>query len=234
MVGAGCGTQCLPLYRYDNLGNRLDNITDWALAQFRTHYAAPQPPGGSEPPGGLLGKRDIFHYVYAVLHHPAYRQKYELNLKREFPRIPFYDDFWQWAAWGEQLMSLHLHYETIEPAPLLRTDLDPEQTRTAYKSRLKADKENGLIELDTLTSLSGIPASAWEYKLGNRSALEWVLDRYKERTPKDPTIAKQFNSYRFRDYKEDVIDLLGRVCTVSLQTMSLIAQIPSDILQQDG
>ena len=47
-----------------------------------------------------ITKPDIFHYVYAVLHHPAYREKYERNLKREFPRIPFYDDFRQWAEWG--------------------------------------------------------------------------------------------------------------------------------------
>ncbi len=181
-----------------------------------------------------ITKRDIFHYVYAVLHHPAYRQKYELNLKREFPRIPFYDDFWQWAAWGEQLMALHLHYETSAPFPLQRTDINPEETRIAYKARLKADKENGLIELDTLTTLSGIPASAWDYKLGNRSALEWVLDRYKERKPKDPTIAKQFNSYRFRDYKEDVIDLLGKVCTVSVETMKIINAMPEDIPPQEG
>ena len=40
-----------------------------------------------------------------------------------------------------------------------------------------------------------------------RSALEWVLDQYKEKKPKDPTIAKLFNTYRFCDYKEQVIDL---------------------------
>lgn len=104
-------TQCLPLYRYDNQGNRVDNITDWALKQFRNRVFVKNPVSPSQP----LTKRDIFHYVYAVLHHPAYREKYRLNLKREFPRIPFYDDFWQWAAWGEQLMSLHLNYETIPP-----------------------------------------------------------------------------------------------------------------------
>ena len=57
---------------------------------------------------------DIFHYVYAVLHNPAYREKYQQNLKREFPRIPFYDDFTQWAEWGRALMDLHLNYEAVE------------------------------------------------------------------------------------------------------------------------
>lgn len=229
VVGAGCSAQCLPLYRYDDHGNRLDNITDWALAQFRHHYAAhpvsqsPNLPVSQSPISKHdIEKHDIFHYVYAVLHHPAYREKYRLNLKRDFPRIPFYPNFWQWAAWGKALMELHLHYETIEPHPLLRHEADPETTRTAYKAKLKADKANGTIELDTLTTLSGIPALAWEYQLGNRSALEWVLDRYKERTPKDPTIREQFNSYRFADYKEEVIALLGRITAVSLQTMHII------------
>ncbi|MBK9054409.1 MAG: DNA methyltransferase, partial [Chloroflexi bacterium] len=169
----------------------------------------------------LITKESIFHYVYAVLHHPAYRQKYELNLKREFPRIPFYDDFWQWATWGQELMELHLNYETVEPYPLQRHETDAATSRTAYKAKLKADKTQGIIELDTLTSLSGVPPSAWEYKLGNRSALEWILDRYKESTPKDPTIREKFNTYRFRDYKEQVIDLLMRVTTVSLRTVEI-------------
>ena len=64
------------------------------------------------------GKENIFYYVYAVLHNPAYRQKYELNLKRDFPRIPFYDNFEQWVASGKKLMELHLNYETVTPYPL--------------------------------------------------------------------------------------------------------------------
>ena len=53
-----------------------------------------------------------------------------------------------------------------------------------------------------------MPPEAWTYKLGNRSALEWILDQYKEKTPKDPTIRAKFNTYRFADHKEKVIDLL--------------------------
>ncbi|MEH2377070.1 hypothetical protein [Nostoc sp.] len=49
--------------------------------------------------------------------------------------------------------------------------------------------------------------------------------KYKEKKPKDPTIAEKFNTYRFADYKEQVIDLLQRVCTVSIETMQIIQQI---------
>jgi predicted helicase len=90
---------------------------------------------------------------------------------------------------------------------------------------LKADKNKGVIILDDVTTLTGVPDIAWEYMLGNRSALEWILDQYKEKKPKDPTIAEKFNSYRFADYKEQVIELLMRVCTVSVETMNIIKEM---------
>ncbi len=95
------------------------------------------------------------------------------------------------------------------------------------KAKLKADKDKGTIILDESTTLEGIPKIAWEYCLGNRSALEWILDQYKEKKPKDPTIAAKFNTYRFADYKEQVIDLLQRVCTVSVETMKIIREMES-------
>jgi predicted helicase len=201
-------TQCLPLYRYDKEGNRIDNITDWGLQQFQSHYNDKN-----------LTKLDIFHYTYAVLHHPEYRSKYELNLKREFPRLPFYDNFYQWVEWGSKLMELHINYETVEPYPLTRIDTN---NNLKPKTKLKADREKNSINLDDITFLQDIPKIAWEYKLGNRSALEWILDQYKEKKPKDQTIAERFNTYRFADYKETVIDLLQRVCTVSVETMKII------------
>ena len=73
--------------------------------------------------------------------------------------------------------------------------------------------------------MAGVPPDAWEYRLGNRSALEWVLDQYKERKPRDPTIAERFNTYRFADHKERVIDLLGRVCAVSAFTSAIVNEL---------
>jgi predicted helicase len=285
--------QQAPRYRYTPTGERIDNITDWALKEFHKAYGkdgrgtlakagadadaaispleggpkdgrdawlAPAPgraEGGPDlsdrPPSGLppispsrgeigqspgaapmqigqsrkartLTKDDIFHYVYGVLHDPVYRETYALNLKREFPRIPFYPDFWRWAGWGETLMALHIGYETVEPWPLTRTDTPDEKARNAGvapKAMLKADKDNGIIRLDSETTLSGVPKQAWEYRLGNRSGLEWILDQYKEKTPKDPTIREKFNTYRFADYKEKVLDLLARVTRVSVETVAI-------------
>ena len=90
------------------------------------------------------------------------------------------------------------------------------------KALLRADPASGSITLDTETTLRGIPAEAWLYKLGNRSALDWVLDQYKEKKPKDPTIREQFDTYRFADYKDKVIDLLMRVTTVSVETARIV------------
>jgi predicted helicase len=93
------------------------------------------------------------------------------------------------------------------------------------KALLRADVDAGTIALDSETTLSGIPAEAWTYKLGNRSAIDWVLDQYKEKKPKDPTIRAKFDTYRFADYKEKVIDLLMRVTTVSVETVKIVQAI---------
>ena len=205
-------TQCLPLYRYNDDGERVGNITEWGLRRFRVHYG-----------DDSISAEDIFAYTYAVLHDPAYRDNYAIDLLREFPRLPFYDDFGTWVDIGQELLDLHIGFESVESYRLKRED----SKAAPGKPSLKADKETCVIVLDKRTRLSGVPKTAWEYRLGNRSAIEWVLDQYKERKPKDPTIAAKFNTYRFADYKERVIDLLGRVCTVSVRTMELIDSMPS-------
>ncbi|MGN6603346.1 MAG: type ISP restriction/modification enzyme [Ginsengibacter sp.] len=210
------GTQMFALYRYDSNGNRIENITYWALELFQSNY------GRADSNSQAIAKEDIFHYVYAVLHNPAYRKKYEMNLKREFPRIPLYENFWQWAKWGEQLINLHINYESVQAYPLVQKEI---ANKEHPKAKLKALKEDGIIVLDENSELHSIPSIAWEYKLGNRSALEWILDQYKEKKPKDPTIAEKFNTYQFADYKDHVIDLLKRVCTVSVETMKVVGEM---------
>jgi predicted helicase len=258
-------TQCLPLFVYHE-NQKHENITDWGLTQFQTHYAnKSEPPavaGGSIKTGkknpsatadgsdkatdARITKQDIFYYTYGVLHSPQYRKKYEQNLKREFPRLPFYEDFIQWRDWGRELMDLHINYESAEPFALERKDLDltakkkikqedlfgnkaetEDETFTVKpKTKLRANKENGTIEIDSHTTLTGVPAIAWEYKLGNRSALEWILDQYKEKKFSDATIAERFNTYKFEDYKDQTIDLLKRVANVSVKTIEIVNQMP--------
>jgi predicted helicase len=216
--------QQVPRYRF-NGSERIDNITNWALEQFQAHYRAGN--GVRRP----ITKDAVFHYLYGVLYDPLYREKYALNLRRQFPRIPFYADFWRWADWGERLMTLHIGYETIEPWPLARTDVRDEKARNAGlppKPLLRADQLAGNIMLDSETQLSGIPKTAWDYRLGNRSALEWILDQHMERKPKDPTIRERFNTYHFADHKEKVIELLTRVTRVSVETMKIVTAMKAE------
>lgn len=221
LVGAASGSVVLP----STFDKGAPNITDWALKQFSSRYKA----GKSSKQA--ITKDAIFRYVYGVLHDPIYREKYGQNLKRDFPRIPFYADFWQWSAWGEKLLALHAGYEAVKPWNLKRVDaLDKKSKGTDLppKPSLKANKDTGVIVLDTETQLAGVPSEAWGYKLGNRSAIEWVLDQAKEKTPKDPTIRARFNTYRFSDYKEKVIDLLMRVTRVSVETMKIVEAMRSE------
>ena len=201
------GTQCFPLYRYTDEGERISNITSWGLRQFQERYG-----------DDSITAEHIFAYTYAVLHDPVYRDKYAVDLTREFPRLPLYQDFGLWAGMGQELLDLHVGFESAEPYQLKRVD----KSGDAKKVILNTDKAKGSITLDDKTTLTGVPPDAWRYRLGNRSALEWVLDQYKEKKPRDPTIAEKFNTYRFADYKERVIDLLRRVCTVSVRTMEIV------------
>ena len=204
------GTQCLPLYRYTPEGERVSNITEWGLRQFHEHYEEDD-----------ITAEDIFSYTYAVLHDPKYRKEYEVDLKQQFPRLPLHPNFHEWARLGRELLDLHIGFESTSLSGLDRVDVDA----PAGKPVLRADKDGGTIVLDRKTTLTGIPDSAWQYRLGSRSALEWVLDQYKERKPRDPTIRERFNTYRFADHKERVIDLLQRVCTVSVETVRIVDQL---------
>ena len=205
-------TKILSRYRYTKSGERIDNITEWALNKFVKQY-------------GKRGvtKDAIFTYVYAVLHDPVYREKYALNLKREFPRIPFYPDFARWAAWGETLMAMHIGYEDVEPWPVTRIDTpNPKRAEGTHpKLALKSFPDTGTVRVDEDTQIADVPPEAWTYRLGNRSAIDWVLDQHKEKTPRDPTIREKFNTYRFADYKESMIALLARVIRVSVDTVAI-------------
>lgn len=217
-------TQCLPLYRYTDDGEKVSNITEWGIQHINNHYRKQHTRYYQEMHAdNPITPEDIFAYTYAVLHHPKYRHEYKNDLLREFPRLPLYPNFKAWANIGAKLLDLHINFESANPYPLERHDKDGVIPQRAI---LRADKEKGIITIDERTSLSGIPDSAWNYRLGSRSALEWILDQYKERTPRDPTIRQRFNKYRFANHKEKVITLLQRVSTVSIKTTQIINNMP--------
>ena len=122
-------------------------------------------------------------------------------------------------------MRLHLSYQNVEAWPIRRIDEPDVKARAAGvapKVILKPNREAGTIRIDSETTLSDTPPQAFDYRLGNRSGLEWILEMYKERVPKDPTIREKFNTYRFADYKEKVIDLIARVTRVSVKSVAIV------------
>ena len=207
------GFQCFPFYSYNEDGtNRKENITDWSLNEFRLHYKDKS-----------ITKWDIFYYVYALLHHPTYRTRYAANLKRELPRVPFAPDFHAFAQAGKRLAELHVDYENQINYPLeMIENSNVPLDWQVEKMRLSKDKTQ-IIYNDFLT-LSGIPAEVFEYRLGNRSALEWVIDQYQVSTDKRSGITNDPNR---ADDPQYIVRLIGQVITVSLETMKIIRALPN-------
>ncbi|HYX72033.1 MAG TPA: type ISP restriction/modification enzyme, partial [Nitrososphaera sp.] len=211
----GSGTQCFPFYTYNEDGtNRRENITDWALGQFREQYKDKS-----------ISKLDIFHYVYALLHHPTYRTTYAANLKRELPRIPFVKslaDFRALVSAGARLADLHVNYEAQPEYPLERVE---EETATLdwRVERMRLSKDKSSIVYNDFLTLKGIPAEAFEYRLGNRSALEWVIDQYQVSTDRRSGITNDPNR---DDDPEYIVKLIGKVTTVSVETVKVVRALP--------
>jgi predicted helicase len=99
------------------------------------------------------------------------------------------------------------------------------RTTSTKRSNTNFNAGNGIITIDSETKLAEIPPTTWQYRLGTRSALEWVLDQYKEKEPKDLTVRRKFNTYRFSDHKEKVIDLLTRITRVSIETEEILKEM---------
>ena len=128
------------------------------------------------------------------------------------------------------MADLHIGYEAVEPWPLRQIDTRDGKERKggpAPQALLRAEVDGGIIRLDAETQLTDVPKEAWAYRLGNRSALEWILDQYREKKPKDPTVRAKFNTYRFADHKKKVIDLLKRVARVSAETIKIVEEMRS-------
>ena len=213
-------SQCLPLYRYTEDGERVSNITRWGIDHINGHYRQEwgddfQALAGED---GITAE-EIFAYTYAVLHNPAYRTNTPWTCCGSSPACPCTRTSTTGPRWDRSCWTC-----TSGSSPPSRTRWSATTGRTLIRSGPSCGptSPSGTITLDERTTLAGVPEKAWEYRLGSRSALEWVLDQYKERKPRDPTIREKFNNYRFSDHKERVIDLLRRVCTVSAATMEIV------------
>ena len=211
--GFGAPGQCFPFYSYDEDGrNRRENITDWTLAQFRAHYG-----------DKTIGKWDIFHYVYGLLHHPTYRERYQANLKRDLPHLPYTPDFWEFAKAGQRLGEIHVGYEDVEEYPLRFVET-PDTPLDWRVEKMKLSRDRTQIKYNDFLTLDRIPAKAFEYRLGNRSALEWVIDQYRVKTDKRSGIVNDPNR---EDDPQYIVRLIGKVVAVSLETVEIVEGLPA-------
>ena len=215
-------SQCFPFYTYDEDGaNRRENITDWVLTHFRTHYK-----------DDTITKWDIFHYTYGLLHHPEYREKYQANLKRDLPHIPtplapldsgVAADFWGFADAGERLADLHVNYETQPEYAKLKFVQNPDTPLNWRVEKMKLSKDKTQIVYNDFLTLDGIPSEVFDYRLGTRSALEWVIDQYRVKTDKRSGIV---NDPNLADDPQYIVKLIRKVITLSLETVDIVENLP--------
>ena len=205
--------------------HRQDNISDEALDAYRNRYSQ------------WVTKDHIFAYVYGILHSPDYREQYASDLAKMLPRIPEVataEAFDSFSKAGQQLLELHIGYEAAEPYPLeerLKSGAPdgPERYRVQkmrWGGPTRTPDRSVIVYNDWIT-LEGIPDEAHEYVVGPRSALEWLLDRYRVTTDKTSGIVNDPNDWgaEMGDPRY-IVELVKRVTTVSVETMAIVRSLP--------
>ena len=182
------------------------------MAEFHKHYS-----------DNTVSKWDIFHYTYGILHHPDYREKYQANLKRDLPHIPFAPDFWGFANAGAQLADIHVNYESQPKYDGLKYIETPDMPIDWRVEKMKLSKDKTQLVYNDFLTIDGIPAEAFDYRLGTRSALEWIIDQYRVKVDKRSGIVNDPNR---ADQPRYIMDLIGRVIGVSLQTVKIVEALP--------
>lgn len=233
------GSQSFPLYWYkkaektgelalddsaDGHGYiRYDAITDIGLKVFHEAY-----------PGLRISKEDVFYYVYGMLHSPEYRRRFANNLKKELPRIPLAKDFKAFMKAGRTLAHLHLDYESLEPWPVMEIGdkANPGRTEKMTYPRKVKDKQTGkkvpdltVLKVAENLIIEGIPLRAYDYVVNGKSAIGWLVDRYKVIIDKKSGIVNDPNGYS--DDPRYIVDLVEKVIRVSMKTLDIVDNLPA-------
>ena len=197
---------------------RIDNISDTALAAFRTRYSDLE-----------ITKDAIFHYVYGVLHAPDFRARFADDLSKSLPRVPLAADFHAFSEAGRALAELHLGYETGPEFPLVHEIADtsgqpPGRLFGTRFMRLTGEGASVLVVNDRLR-LSGFPADAHRYEVNGRTPLGWFIDRYRVSTDKESGIVNDPNAW-FPD-EASFIAAVCRIVHLSVETVRIIGRLPN-------
>ncbi len=203
--------QTYPLYYYDDLGNRYNAISGYALNLFRRHYK-----------DNAIVEEEIFYYIYAIFHHKGYLEKYKNSLAKEAPRIALSEDFKELSVLGKELAELHLNYENGEMHTSVKHNLLENAGMEGYYDVDKMTKKGDRIIYNHHITITQIPKKAFDYVVNGKSAIDWVIERYSITTDKDSLIENNPNHYAGGKY---VFELLCRVITLSVKSVDLIEKI---------
>ncbi|RVZ92696.1 type ISP restriction/modification enzyme, partial [Helicobacter pylori] len=205
--------QAYPLYYYDDLGNRYNAISGYALNLFRRHYK-----------DNTIVEEEIFYYIYAIFHHKGYLEKYKNSLAKEAPRIALSEDFKELSILGKELGELHLNYESGEMHKSVKHNLLENAEIEGYYDvvQMKKDKKGDRILYNHHITITQIPKKAFDYVINGKSAIDWVIERYSITKDKDSLIENNPNDYAGGKY---VFELLCRVIKLSEKSVDLIEKI---------
>lgn len=205
--------QAYPLYYYDDLGNRYNAISGYALNLFRRHYK-----------DNAITEEEIFYYIYAIFHHKGYLEKYKNSLAKEAPRIALSEDFKELSTLGKELAELHLNYESGEMHESVKHNLLENAEVEGYYDvvQMKKDKKGDCILYNQNIAITKIPQKAFDYVINGKSAIDWVIERYSITKDKDSLIENNPNDYAGGKY---VFELLCRVIKLSEKSVDLIEKI---------
>ncbi|GAA9046705.1 DEAD/DEAH box helicase family protein [Helicobacter pylori] len=200
-----------PLYYYDGLGNRHYAISGYALNLFRKHYE-----------DNAIAEEEIFYYIYAIFHHKGYLEKYKNSLAKEEPRIALSEDFKELSILGKELAELHLNYESGELHASVECKTLMNAEEKGYYDVETMTKKGDRIHYNNHIAITKIPKKAFEYVVNGKSAIDWVIERYKKTRDKDSLIENNPNDYAGGKY---VFELLCRVIKLSEKSVDLIEKI---------
>ena len=215
--------------REEALGNsdvleQVSNINPCGLAEYREYYGEQS-----------ISEDDLFYHVYGILHSREYRETFAADLGKSAPRIPMpetLDDFCAFVRAGRKLSRLHNEYENIEPHDLdvqvaLGWDLEAPDAYRVVKMSYASKTDKTRIRYNAGITIAGIPEEAQIYQLGSRSALDWLIDRYQVSTHKDSGIVNDPNDWcEETGDRRYILDLIGRIVTVSLETNRIVETLP--------
>jgi hypothetical protein len=187
-----------------------------------------QPWDGRGDLAKTFGPRDLFEYIYAVLHAPSYRSRYAEFLKSDFPRIPTPGSsalFVNLVPLGRELVALHLL--KFDEAPALNS---PEirfcGSGEARVAKGYPEYENGKVKINASRWFEDVPRATYEFHVGGYQPCEkWLKDRA-AKGGKNPSEGRVLT--------EDDILHYRRMVTALTETRRIMAEIDNVIETHGG